>query len=685
MRLMKAVGVVLLCLSTVWAKFDPCRFNFGAKLGSGNFSKVDIIAQYTWQGTGLESDVAQMLTSCKNNNQTPALYMYIIAKSSGLGDCNTGGGLCAQGANYIRNNKDKIKNIYKSYASSIKNTFGTSDPIILFMEPDYYQYAQPGSQNGNPLSFQEAGQFIGDCIDIVKAELPNAMISLDVSPWIEDQGTTTSWFSALPLSKVQYMNTSGGVSAANNSLIKGDNKLTWKRVHDATQKCIFADAGYGVGGGGTGHDPNWDNVSNINNRVNDGVIGVVQFSPKSDWDNTISSISGQLSKPICPCTGIIKTTYSLSLDISTGGRVTRSPEAASYDSGATVTLTAIANAGFAFKGWGGDATGTSTTLTVKMDKDKSITATFVDPDAKPTYTLTVTTKGSGVVQVEPEKAEYDSGSTVNFEVFSVNGGVFSGWSGALSGSDPVATLIMDGNKSVTATFSGNDVPPVENLVKNGDFSDGDADWTFGAYETANAEGSVESGVFTVAIQNPGAESWNIQLYQEGISLVKGEKYQLSFTGSATSAMQIIANVGMASGDYTSYSQEKKVNLTTESQKFTFPFTMRSESTNDARLEFNSGLASGTWKIDNISLNVELAIGVQAPAPFVTKKNSDVSIAGNTRTTISRYDFNGRLLSQVSGEYADLMNRKVHTFPGSYITVLQVGNRKIIRRTVTLDR
>ncbi len=685
MRLLKAVGVVIICLSTVWAKFDPCRFNFGQKLDTGNFDKVDIIAQYTWKGTGLESDIVNMLRTCKNNNKTPALYMYIIAKSSGLGDCNTGGGLCSEGANYIRNNKNKIKDIYKNYATGIRDAFGTADPIILFMEPDYYQYAQPGSQNGNPLSFQEAGTFIGECIDIMKAELPNALVSLDVSPWVEDQGTTTSWFSALPLSKVNYINTSGGVSKANSSLIKNENKLTWQRVHDVTKKCIFADAGYGVGGGGTGHDNDWDNVSNINNRIRDGVIGVVQFSPKSDWNNTLSSISGQLDKPICPCTGIVKTVYSLSLDIGVGGRVTRSPDATTYDSGATVTLTAIANAGYKFKEWGGDASGTSTTLTVKMDKDKSITATFVDPNAKPTYSLTITTKGSGVVTVTPEKAQYDSGTTVTLSTGTVNGATFTGWSGDLSGSNPAATLVMNSNKSVTATFSGSDIVLPENLVKNGDFSNGDDNWTFGAYESASAEGSVEGGAFAVSTQSAGTEEWHIQLYQEGIALTKGEKYDFVFTASAQSPTQIIANVGMASGDYTSYSQAKKINLTTEPQKFTISFTMREASTTDARLEFNSGVSSGSWEIDDISLSKQLVIGVTAPAPFITKAGGALPVASDARATVSWYDFHGRLLGQQSGTYLDCVNHQMRIFPGSCITVLEVGKQKIVRRNVSLSR
>ena len=679
MRLIKTAGVFsLLLIQLSWAKFDPCRFNFGCKAGTGNFAEVDIIAQYTWQGTGLEGDIAQMLGDCKNSNKTPALYMYVIAKSSGLGDCNTGGGLCSAGANYIRNNKDKIRNIYKSYASSIKNTFGTTEPIILFMEPDYFQYAQPGSQGGNPLSFSEAGEFIEECVDIIKAELPNAYVSLDLSPWIADQGVANQWLNALPLAKVDFMNTSGGISQAGSNMIKSENKLSWSAVHDITGKCIFADAGYGVGGGGTGHDAAWDDVNNINNRIANGVMGIIQFSPKGDWGNTIKSISGQLNTPICSC----GRKFSLNVTAGKGGKVTVDPEAQSYDSGSTVTLTATPDNGYTFKSWGGDGSGTDATLEITVNSDMKITASFVDPDAKPTYTLTITTKGSGLVTVDPEKVDYDSGTTVTLEVFSVNGGVFNGWGGALSGSGTFVSLVMNGDKTVSATFSGEDVKPAENLVKNGGFTDGTTGWNLGNYDNGKANGTVENDAYKLAIESTGGESWNIQLTQCGIALTKGERYELAFIASAPSATKVIVNIGMAASPYTSFSEEREIELTSQAIKHTIAFTMKEESTTDARLEFNVGLASGNLTIDDISLAPEQTIDVQAPYKIGSEK---AACSDNGKVDIFWYDFHGRLLHQVSGNYSTLIRGRTLRYPGSHIAVVRIGDRRIIKRVVTLNR
>jgi len=679
MRVIKTAGILFLLIGLTWAKFDPCRFNFGCKLGTGNFAQVDMIAQYTWSGTGLESDVADMLRQCKNSNKTPALYMYVIAKSSGLGDCNTGGGLCSNGAKYIRDNKEKIKGYYKNYATSIKNTFGTEEPVILFMEPDYFQYAQPGTQNGNPLSFQEAGTFIGECIDIVKGELPNALVSLDLSPWIEDQGVTTSWLTSLPLNKVDYMNTSGGISQAGSPLIKSENRLLWSKVHDVTGKCIIADAGYGTGGGGTGHDANWDNVSNINSRMAEGVIGIIQFSPKGDWDNTIKSISGQLSKPVCSC----GRKFSLTVTTGKGGNVTKDPEAEMYDSGSTVTLTAKPSSGYNFKSWGGDCTGTGATLNVTMNSDKKITASFVDPNAKPTYTLTTTTKGSGLLKVDPVQVEYDSGTTVMLEIFTVNGSTFQGWSGALSGTVTKLPLIMNSDKNVTATFSGDDLKPAVNLVNNGDFSGGTTGWNLGSYDNGKANGSVEEGAYKLSIESTGGESWNIQLTQGGISLTKGEQYLLTFTTSAQSSTKMIANVGMAVEPYTSFSEEREIPVNTEPVIQKVSFIMKEESTSDARIEFNAGLASGSIKIDDISLSLEMAIGVETPDPFRLAPAKKALFSDNEHATVSWYDYRGRLLRQVSGEYAALIHDRIEQYHGSCIVVIRAGNRQFVKRTTVL--
>jgi hypothetical protein len=78
-------------------------------------------------------------------------------------------------------------------------------------------------------------------------------------------------------------------------------------------------------------------------------------------DNPISSAPG---------------TYTLSIT-STNGTVAKSPSAASYAAGTSVTLAATPNTGYTFSGWsGGGCSGTGTTCTVTMNADTSVIATF---------------------------------------------------------------------------------------------------------------------------------------------------------------------------------------------------------------------------------------------------------------------------------------------------------------------
>lgn len=680
MRLMKAICLVGMIVDICSAKFDPCRFNFGFKDGTANINEADIIAQYTWAGASITSDIIGMLNKCKSGNKTPAVYMYIIAKSSGLGDCNTGGGLCSQGANYIRDNKDKIKGYYRDYASAIKNTFGVTEPVLCIMEPDYYQYTY-SSQQGGGLSFQDAGQFMGELVDIVKEQLPNALISLDISPWIEDQGATNNWLNAMPLSKVQFMSTSGGISQAGSSLIKGDNRLSWKKVYDITKKCIIADCGYGTGGVGTGHDADWDNVSNLNDRISDGVLAIIQFSPKQDWGNTIKNIGGQLSPPICSC----GKTYTLTVTAGSNGKVTRSPDATAYDSGTVVTLTAVPDSGYKLKSWSGDATGTNASCTVTMTANKTVTAAFVDVNAGPSYTLTVNTTGSGIVEVTPKQADYDSGTTVSLEVFTVNGASFNGWGGALSGSNTLAMLVMDGDKTVTASFTGNSIEPSVNLVKNGDFSDGTNDWNLGTYDNARAAGNVVEGAYQLTIENPGTEGWHIQLLQGGIKLTQNENYILTFTASSQANTSIIANVGMSADPYKSYSREDTIELAPTENTYEIEFTMNEASTTDARLEFNSGKATGAWHIDDISLTVALELHTFAPEPVFHVHDASAKISGDTRVSISWYDHAGRLLHFTSGDYGIFTRGRVPRRSGSFIAFVRIGDRQFVKQILNIRK
>jgi uncharacterized repeat protein (TIGR02543 family) len=98
--------------------------------------------------------------------------------------------------------------------------------------------------------------------------------------------------------------------------------------------------------------------------------------------------------------------------------------------------------------------------TITMDGNKTVTATFTQDQ----YTLTINTVGSGSVTKSPDQATYTYGTIVDVNAIADAGWTFDSWSGDLGGSTNPETITMDGNKTVTATFT--EVLPSDNFDDN---------------------------------------------------------------------------------------------------------------------------------------------------------------------------------------------------------------------------
>lgn len=73
-----------------------------------------------------------------------------------------------------------------------------------------------------------------------------------------------------------------------------------------------------------------------------------------------------------------KNTYPLIITVTGNGKVDKNIDAATYDHGTTVTLTANPDLYSKFVGWSGDINSTSSSIDIDMTEAKSITATFED-------------------------------------------------------------------------------------------------------------------------------------------------------------------------------------------------------------------------------------------------------------------------------------------------------------------
>jgi hypothetical protein len=303
--------------------FSQCRLHFGtidskAKENAAVIPELDFFTP-GWMGL---SDTFDQKYVCDEGKEgavlgklVPVIVAYVSAfyvkrHHGGLCDCNVSGcgmvdgkvnDLCHFGSQHIQADLPAILNVYKSYAQGYAACYGTTRPIIFEMEPDWYQYTDP-NQN-DPMTKEEAGKILAQYVDAIRSALPNAYFSIDVSPWVDDNGETNGkdWYSHFDLSKFTFVNTSGGSTLGANAKIRNDNLMTWAGVSQVTGKGVLADTGYGANGISAGHDANWDSADNLNARLADGVISISQYNPKSDWANTIKSIRSQLKTPkFCP-------------------------------------------------------------------------------------------------------------------------------------------------------------------------------------------------------------------------------------------------------------------------------------------------------------------------------------------------------------------------------------------------
>jgi hypothetical protein len=299
--------------------FSQCRFHFGTIDSIAKNGGSSLIGQLDyfipgWMGTN--GDTFDQGYVCEEGKQgavlgnlVPVVVSYIAAayvkRHHNLCDANvsgcSGGDLVKNGAQYITQDWSAILTEYKSFAAGYANCWGTTRPIIFEMEPDWYQYTI--SNQSAPWTAAQAGSKMTELVNALKASLPNARFSIDVSPWVGSNGADNgkAWFASFDMSLFTFVNTSGGGTNANTTKIRSSNQMTWSGLNQVTGKPILADTGYGANGMSAGHDPNWDSAANINARIADGVASIAQYNPNSSWGSTISGIRSQLSTPkFCP-------------------------------------------------------------------------------------------------------------------------------------------------------------------------------------------------------------------------------------------------------------------------------------------------------------------------------------------------------------------------------------------------
>lgn len=121
----------------------------------------------------------------------------------------------------------------------------------------------------------------------------------------------------------------------------------------------------------------------------------------------------------------------------------------SFDVGSNVTVTATANTGYTFVNWtlAGVQVSTNSTYTFVLNANKTLVANFTVN----AYTLNVTAVNGTVVK-NPNNLTYNNGDNVELTATPNSGYEFLNWTGDAIGTNNPLTVLMNGNKNITANF-----------------------------------------------------------------------------------------------------------------------------------------------------------------------------------------------------------------------------------------
>ena len=206
----------------------------------------------------------------------------------------------------------------------------------------------------------------------------------------------------------------------------------------------------------TNNGSSWSNV--IANTTNNGSYSwVLPNAPSVNSLVRISGISGIPADQSNAVFTILPITYTLTAGSSGNGSVSLNPTSGLYEEGTTVTLIPTPVVGYQFSSWTGanaaDVVNNDGVYTIIMNGNKTVTANFTQI----MYTLTAGSGGNGIVSLTPAGGTYASGTTVTLTPSPVSGYQFNSWTGTnaadVVNNAGVFTIVMNGNKSITAVFT----------------------------------------------------------------------------------------------------------------------------------------------------------------------------------------------------------------------------------------
>ena len=188
------------------------------------------------------------------------------------------------------------------------------------------------------------------------------------------------------------------------------------------------------------------------------------------WSGAVTSTALETQLTITGDTAVTATftqdQYTVNVKVTSigkegvGGTVTLNPNQATYVYNDQVALVAQANACWSFDHWEGDLSGNNQVELLTVTRNMNVTAVFTQNR----HTLTINKTGPGNVVVAPNLAEYYCGDQATLTAVPAQNFFFTGWSGDLTGAENPATITIEKNTIIRATFSNNPPPTVDAIA-----------------------------------------------------------------------------------------------------------------------------------------------------------------------------------------------------------------------------
>ena len=362
----------------------------------------------------------------------------------------------------------------------------------------YFQYQLPAGANENAafrLRFEIAGDQINDTAyldDVVVTGEPvlhrlsltgvgNGSVKVNGTPqslpWSGQFPHQTSVaLEAVPGAEYEFTGWSGDLTGSVNPTtitLDGDKDITAGFALVQYTLSLTKTGSGSVTVDGIAHSLPWSG------QFDSGTQAVLVAVPDAGWE--FGGWSGDIIWPNCPLTvtmsgdkdlitnftemPTLNLTKTGSGSVRVDGTLHSLPWSGQFNSETQVVLESVPDAGWEFSGWSGDATWPTSPLTVTMSSNKAITANFTE---LPTLSLTKTGSGSirvdGTLRSLPWSGQFATGASVQLQAVPDGGWEFDGWSGDISTSANPYTVIIDGDKDITANFTE---LPTLSLTKTG--------------------------------------------------------------------------------------------------------------------------------------------------------------------------------------------------------------------------